>query len=368
MTRLNKRTIFFALLILSQVFLYGLRWQKSNVMTSDFVYFYVVGRLYESGQNPYDLDRQCRAQAELRPGDCAGYAHTPILLPLLALLFNDDFRVSYWRWSLFQLGLLAICVWLLNLVSRNFFASLQCCVFPPVIGGLLIANDTIFILTAILGWAVLMLRKADLWAGIVLALVILKPQLALPLAIPLLFVRPKAFAGFCIGAGVLTLYSLLIVGIDGFVGIIEVTRSLARGGTFGGVSHSIMFNTSGILARLGINTLWAWPLYAAGIAGLSIYLRKHGITLSSISLAVLITVVICPHLFAYDLSYLVLPLIVVHPLGVFIGSLVTGLLLIGSPWWTVYLMMIVVGYLLLKQKPGATTTAGQTSRISSSVE
>jgi len=351
MTRLNTRTIFFVLLILSQVFLYGLRWWKSDPMTSDFVYFYVVGRLYESGQNPYDLDRQCRAQAELRRGDCAGYAHTPILLPLLALLFNDDFQVSYWRWALFQLGLLAICVWLLYLASGNFFASLQCCVFPPVIGGLLLANDTIFVLTAILGWAVLMLRKQDLWAGIVLALVVLKPQLALPLAIPLLFVRPKAFAGFCLGAGVLTLYSLLIVGIDGFAGIIEVTRSLARGGTFGGVSQSIMFNTTGILARLGINTLWAWPLYAAGIAGISIYLRKHGITLSSISFAVLITVVICPHLFAYDLSYLFLPLIAVHPLGVFVGSLVTILLWIGSPWWTIYLMMIVVGYLLLKQEP-----------------
>lgn len=355
MTRLNKRTIFFAFVILSQVFLYGLRWQTADPMTSDFVYFYVVGRLYESGQNPYDLDRQCRAQAELRPGDCAGYAHTPILLPLLALLFNDDFQVSYWRWALFQIGLLVICVWLLYLASRNFIASLQCCLFPPVIGGLLIANDTIFILTAILGWAVLMLRKADLWAGIVLALVILKPQLALPLAIPLLFVRPKAFAGFCIGACVLTLYSLLIVGIDGFVGIIEVTRSLARGETFGGVSHSIMFNTTGILARLGINILWAWPLFAAGIAGLSIYLRKHGITLTSMSFAVLIAVVICPHLFAYDLSYLVLPLIVVHPLGIFVGSLVTVLLSIGSPWWTVYLMMIVVGYLLLRQKPGAQT-------------
>lgn len=353
MTRLNTRTIVFALLILSQVFLYGLRWQKSDAMTSDFVYFYVVGRLYESGQNPYDLDRQCRAQAELGRGNCAGYAHTPILLPLLALLFNDDFQVSYWRWALFQIGLLAICVCLLYLVSRNFFASLQCCVFPPVIGGLLIANDTIFILTAILGWVVLMRRKADLWAGMVLALVILKPQLALPLAIPLLFVRPKVFAGFCIGAFVLTLYSLLIVGIDGFVGLIEVTRSLARGGTFGGVSHSIMFNTTGILARLGINTLWAWPVFAAGIAGLSIYLRKHGITLSSISFAVLITVLICPHLFAYDLSYLILPLIVVHPLGVFVGSLVTALLLIDSPWWTVYLMMIIVGYFLLRHKPTA---------------
>jgi hypothetical protein len=113
-----------------------------------------------------------------------------------------------------------------------------------------------------------------------------------------------------------------------------------------------MFNTTGILARLGINTVWAWPIYAAGIAGLSIYLRKHRITLSSISFAVLVTVVICPHLFAYDLSYLVLPLIGVHPLGIFVGSLVTGLLLVGSPWWTVYLMMIVVGYLLLRRSSG----------------
>lgn len=338
----RSRIAFLAFILASQVFLYGVRWWKADVTTSDFVYFYVVGRLYSSGENPYDLKKQCDAQSLLRYGECAGYAHTPILLPLLGFLFNDDFIASYWRWAIFQLLLLALCVWLLFRLSNDIFASLQCALFPPIIGALLIGNDTVFMLTALLSWAVLLLDKKDLWAGVCLAFMILKPQLALPLAIPMLFVRPKAFIGFCVGGFVLTLYSLAIVGLQGFHGIVEVMRGLSQESTFGGVSQSIMFNATGLLARAGISSLWAWPIYVAAIVGLCVYLKKKGITLGTLSMIVLITVVSCPHLFFYDLSYLVVPMVYVHPLAPAVGAIITGLASIGLPWWTIYLAMLVL--------------------------
>lgn len=343
-TQLPTRAILLSLILIAQGILYGIKWYHSDALTSDFPYFYVVARLYEFGHNPYDLKAQCEAGAAMREGDCAGYAHTPILLPLMALLFDGDFYASYWRWSAFQLLLVLLCAWLLYLASSNVFGSFQCMLFAPVIGAMMIGNDTTFILTAVLGWAVLLLNKRDLWAGLCLSLAVLKPHIALPLAIPLLFVRPRAFLGFVIGGLVLTAYSFAIVGREGFVGIVEVTRSLSIGSTFGGVSQAIMFNTTGLLARAGISTVWAWPIYTAGIVGLSLFFISRGITPRSLSFAIVVMVFTCPHLFFYDLSYLALPLIFAHPLAPMVGSLIAGLVWLGFPWWAIYLMMVALAY------------------------
>lgn len=348
------RTIFLALLIVTQVLLYGLRWWHSDVLTTDFPYFFVVARLYESGENPYDLNKQCEAQAAIRNEPCAGYAHAPILLPLLASLFNDDMKASFWRWTLFQILLLILSAYLLYLLSNDIFGSMQCVLFPPIIGALLIGNDTIFILTAILAWALLLLNKRDLWAGVCLSLAVLKPHIALPLAIPLLVVRPRAFIGFCIGGFVLTTYSFAIVGIEGFRGMIDIARSLSQGSTFGGVSQAIMFNTTGLFARAGLSTIWAWPIYLGAIGGLTVFVRKYGINRFSVSVAVIVTVFTCPHLFFYDLAYLVLPLITAHPLAPMVASLIAILTVAGLPWWTVYLLMAGLMGVILTKRPHRT--------------
>lgn len=355
-SRTPSRAILLSLVLVSQAILYGVKWFQSDPLTSDFPYFYNVTRLYEFGRNPYDLKAQCEAEFLMRQGDCAGYSHTPILLPLMGLLFNEDFYASYWRWSAFQIVLVLASAWCLYLISGNIFGSIQCALFPPVMGAMMIGNDTTFILTALLGGAVLLLRKQDLWAGLCLSLAVLKPQIALPLAIPLLFVRPKAFLGFLVGGFVLTAYSFAIVGREGFIGIIEITRSLSAGSNLGGVSHAIMFNTTGLLARAGVSTVWAWPIYVAGIVWLSYFLGQRGVNQRSLSFAIVVTVFTCPHLFFYDLSYLVLPLIVGHPLAPMTGSLIAGLVWIGFPWWCIYIMMAALAYILLEKRRGNVET------------
>lgn len=362
-SRIPARAILLSLILLGQGILYGVLWSQSDPITSDFPYFYNVARLYEFGRNPYDLKAQCEAEASMRQGDCAGYAHTPILLPLMGLLFDENFYASYWRWSAFQIVLVLASAWCLYLISGNIFGSIQCILFAPVIGAMMIGNDTTFILTSLLGSAVLLLRQQDLWAGLCLSLTVLKPHIALPLAIALLFVRPKAFLGFLVGGFVLAAYSFAIVGREGFIGIIEITRSLSAGSTFGGVSQAIMFNTTGLLARAGVSIVWAWPIYVVGIVGLSYYLAQRGVNKRSLSFAIVVAVFICPHLFFYDLSYLVLPLIVGHPLGAMTGSLIAGLVWLGLPWWCIYIMMAALAYILFeKRKRHVETTSKSPER------
>ena len=79
----------------------------------------------------------------MRQADCAGYAHTSILLPLMALLFDEDFYASYWRWSEFQIVLVLVAAWCLYLISGNVFGSFQCVLFPAVIGAMRIGNDRV---------------------------------------------------------------------------------------------------------------------------------------------------------------------------------------------------------------------------------
>lgn len=340
MKTITPRNVFLFLVIAGQVFLQGYRWSKCDAMTSDFPYFFAVANLYESGKNPYDLNAQCQAQASLRGGECAGYAHAPFLLPLMSAVFNNDFYQSYRRWGVFQIILLGVCVWLLYLLTGNLFASLQCAVFPPIIDTMLIGNDTLVILTSVIGFVALLLSGRDLWAGAVLAVATLKPHLALPLAIPLLFVRPKACLGFCIGGAFLVSFSFLIVGFDGLYGMVQVMRSLSHGGTFGGITQEYMFNFTGLFARFGVSTFWAWPIYLASITFVSIYLRRLGITKRSLSLAIVLAVFTSPYTWFYDLAYLVVPLVFVHPLGPAIATLITALLMLGLPWWSIYLMII----------------------------
>src|SRR5258705_13775674 len=101
-------------------------------------------------------------------------------------------------------------------MSKNAVSSIQCVLFPPLVEGLWLGNDTSFILTAILGSVYLLLNNKDLWAGLCLSLVLLKPQLAVPLAAALLFVRPRPFWAFVAGGLMLSLYSLALVGFEGF--------------------------------------------------------------------------------------------------------------------------------------------------------
>jgi Glycosyltransferase family 87 len=346
----RSRAVFMIIVLLGQAFLYGLRWWTADILSSDFPYIYTVTRLYQAGKNPYDLASQCRFQSSLRPGDCAGYSHTPFLLPLLALLFNDNYFSSYWRWAVVQILLLSICLWLLFSISNNFFPAAQSVLFPPIILGLWFGNDTSFILTALLGSVWLLENDREVLAGLSLSLMAIKPQLAIPLAIPISFVRPRVFKGFFLGGLLLTSLSLALVGFEGFRGIIAITRSLSVGQTFGGVTPAIMFNTTGILARLGLPVFWAWPVFLLAIVVMIAFLKKNGVSPSTLSVLVVVSLFTSPYLFFYDLAYLALPLVCAHPLAPALASLITGMnLLPGFPTSPTYFMMAVLLLWLLRK-------------------
>src|SRR6185369_15479018 len=114
-------------------------------------------------------------------------------------------------------------------ISKQWQLSIQSILFLPVVIALALGQDTPFILLAVLCWLWLLGERKDFLAGLALSLSVLKPQLAILLSVPLLFARPKVFAGFVAGGFALLLLSFLFVGKDGFSGLLNIVRVMSHG-------------------------------------------------------------------------------------------------------------------------------------------
>ena len=214
MTKTPLAVIFIVL----QIVLYAAAWRTVLPKETDFPAFYSAARLWEQGTNPYDLEKQCAAQIPIRGVPCLPFAHPPVLLPLLSTVSSDNFAGSYYRWTIVLLVVVVACVFPFYKISRQWQTSIQSILFLPIVISLALGQDTPFILLSVLLWLWLLGEGKDFWAGLFLSLSVIKPQIAILLGVPMLFARPRAFAGFCAGGLALLLFSFALVGADGFRG------------------------------------------------------------------------------------------------------------------------------------------------------
>lgn len=195
----------------------------------------------------------------------------------------------------------------------------------------------------------LLLLKNDFSAGIVLSIAILKPQLVIPLAFSLALTRRRAFLGFLIGTVSLLVYSLVLVGRSGLLGMLRITSALAAGQFLGGVTQSMMSNATAILVRLGVPAFWSLPIYLGTVVAILVIFKSRGVNHATISLGFVLTVSTSPHLFLYDLAFLVIPLVYVHPYGTTVAAVFTLPLLMPGFWGLAYVLIAGLIYLLAKR-------------------
>lgn len=343
MSSATRKSFFLWFVIAAQFYVYGHFWYRADVTTTDFPAFHAVGLLWKSGAQPYNLENQCRVEKEVNPAQpCLPFAHPPILLPLLALVSDRDYVASYWRWTFFTTVVLFLCLIPLYLLLRDLRIAMQSMLFFPAIFGLWMAQDNAIVLFAVLWCIYLLTRDKDFLAGLLLSVGVVKPQLILVLAIPLLFSRFKAFLGFCLGVFVLVLFSLALVGVEGLQGILALTALMSKIQGFG-VWPEGMYNVTGILARAGVNHFWSWPIFILGIVFVCFLWRRKGITLSTFSIGVIISVFTAPHVHLWDLSLLIIPLLSLHPVGPALGSLlIVSIFPFGQTYWATYAMMLIL--------------------------
>jgi hypothetical protein len=343
---------------------------------SDFSIFYTAGRIAAEGQYPqlYSIPIQLHQQEILlghflRTEQLLPFNHPPLLVPILQILCSTDYMASYWRWMFVMLALLVGTALLANRLLQSegwdrstrvlFFISAL--TFYPAFVSLVKGQDTTFLLLGGMLWLYGMLREKDQAAGLGLAMLVIRPQIAVLMAVPFLFKRRKVFWWFVGGAAVLTLYSLLLIGFQGARDFIQLVFISAYGRGFG-MFQVAMFNFTGLAIRLfpavDLDLVhWvAWGVFLAAIVWLSIlWKRTPRLGLWQLVLMTCLAVFAAPHLHYHDLAFLFVPILAailvlkrarrltsVQGVAVFVG--ISALLLLSDSWdparlTTPYLLM-----------------------------
>lgn len=357
--------LFIAAGLALQLTWYGLLWSRrlthpAESRPTDFSIFYTAGRIAGSGHYNliYDLQTQLQTRESLldeplQLTEILPFNHPPLLVPILQLISTQDYMASYWRWVLVMLCFIAATIAIINQLLRGlewdtgsrWIFIISTVLFYPIFAGLLKGQDTAFLLFGAALWFYGVIMKKDLPAGIGLALTLIRPQIAITLAVPFFFNRRRIWWWFCAGAAVLGLYSFLLVGPDGVRDFITLLRISASGEGFE-MSQNAMFNFTGVALRLfpqaSLEVIhWlAWGLFLAVLIGLSIWWKiSPELDYRQIVLISTLSVFAAPHLHYHDLALLLIP--------------VLGLALAAAParrqrvGWKAALSPMVVSILLL---------------------
>jgi Glycosyltransferase family 87 len=346
MTRSNILTLLISTVVLSISISV---WRAVDPHRSDYAGLYASARLWKDGRNPYDQKSSCEVQRRANVSLCLPSNHPPILFPLIAALANENYVTSYFRWSLISLLVVVCCAWPLYYIAEDAIKTFALLCFYPIFVAVRQGQDTSFVLLGVLICFLFLLKGKDRWAGVALGLTMLRPQLALALGLPLAFSRPKAFRSFCLIGVALALYSLILVGLDGFKDILNVILVTATGADES-IHQAGMYNLVAILVRLRISSAWAWPFFGVAIAGVSFLWRKTGVTTTTFGLAILLALFFSPHLHTHDLSLLVMPLVVCSSVIVALLSLAFVVASVyGVQQFLIFALMASLAVYLVKQ-------------------
>jgi len=300
----------------------GERSIAGRIKGADFLQFYTMGSLARTGNTAalYDLDAFHQAQVALVP-ESSPELYPPVYPPHGALLFAPfsqlAFRPALLLWTLITIVVYAVIV---RSAWRPVAAALPdaplviagAAAFPPFFYLVQYGQGTILILTAFwAGWIALE-RKQSFLAGMAFGLLLIKPQLALPLAVVVLACREWALlAGALTAIAVQVAVVALVLGAPvleayvAFVPTIVANADLLEPKPF--MSHSIRAVT-----RLAPNWIGV-PLWIALSAMVLTYVvmiwRSQAPVRLRVGMVIVASVLVSPHLIIYDAAILALPLI-----------------------------------------------------------
>jgi len=351
--RINLLLVLVIAGLVFQLFWEGWVWslvvfQPDTHKPSDFIAFYTAGRIAASGSYHllYDIQTELQIQESVIGGplhvdQLLPFIHPPVLVLILQLICTPDYLASYWRWVLvafiFYIGSAFLMERILYSLQWTFRSRLLLLIaaisFYPVYASLLKGQDTTFLILGGMIWLVGMVRGKDWAAGLGLALTVIRPQIALILAVPFLFNRRKVWWWFVAGALLMAIFSAWLVGVSGIKDFINM-ESLTAGGQGFGLNESYMFNSTGMLLRFfpaiqpGLLHGLTWVIFVAALAGLSILWKiSPFIRVRELVLAACLSIFASPHLHFHDLGFLLIPIMGLIIIGGHKGQTLAGTML-----------------------------------------
>lgn len=349
---LDLRRIFVLVATISLVIIYAAIWARmitdnAQRTGTDFIAFYAGGRVaqqYGFGQ-AYNIPLQKQIQEEQVGFELANrqvllYNHLPHLLPVLWLVMNDNYIASLITWALCLLGCYVLSLRLAfkllpgaltNATSKTAYWGGGLLFFPVFIS-LLQGQDTAFLFLGVTLWLIGLAANRPWLAGLGLGLTAIRPHMALLLTIPFAFRQQRIFLWAAGVAGLLTLFSLWLIGWQGVQEFINILL-ISAGGEWFGMNEKDMFNLIGVFFRVfpqadpGVLRSIAWGMYVLSIGGLSFAWKKSPAVDDRLTgVAILLALLASPHLHYHDLALLWFPLMFV---GYGIGKN-TGLMLVPA--------------------------------------
>jgi hypothetical protein len=239
-------------LIAGMLCIHGVLFWKARVLVQqgypDFTIFYTAGKMLREGLGhnlydgalQYEVQQTFAAGVRIRKGPLP-YNHPPFEALIFEPLASLDYPTAYLAWSAINLAILGLLPFLLRRyipVVAEYPAFVWLLVllgFFPVLVALLQGQDVILLLLLnALAFAALK-RNADTLAGCWLGLSVFKFQLILPLVLILLcWKRGRAVQSFVVTAAVLAAISVAITGWAGALRypwyVLHFEKFMERGG------------------------------------------------------------------------------------------------------------------------------------------
>jgi len=316
---------------------------------ADFLPFYAAGRIAitHGMSKVYDWEAQRNAEDEVlnetirqmlvakgqpvNPQDFGApiqmtevnpFPHPPFIVPVLMLLARLDYVSAFVSWSvLMSILFILAAIILLRLVPQahgwdRWVLFLGTILFFPAFFSVINGQDTALLLLGASMWLYGFLQECDGFAGLSLALTLIRPHMGLMLGLPFLFKRRKVWWWFCAAAGILVLVSVLLLGWTGIVNFLRILATSADGEGNKFFNENLMVNLIGLLRRIfplleaAFVRLIGWIGFAAAIIYLCVVWGKNaGIKERHIGLAVIVTIIGVPHIHYHDLALLLIPII-----------------------------------------------------------
>ena len=303
------------------VTLFGAFWVASFWFVAplpDFVARWTAGHLVGDGQGSslYDPAVQSTIQEGLGSDALSWFVSPPYVAVLMVPFGLLPYPLAAALWTLLTFGLLWFSVRTLATLDpafgrlaawRGMLVAGSCQVVLELLGA---GQDSAVVLAAFALGARLLVAGRDPWAGLVLSVALIKPQLVWLVPLVLLARRAlAALAGFVVGAGILVGASLAVLGTDAWTSWLAALSSpLYRQEVLVGQTAK---NTSveGLVEHLVPGSGWpATALWAASALVVAVLTLRHRTTLRDLSLPVLlltavplVTVLLSPHAMVYDL-------------------------------------------------------------------
>lgn len=196
----------------------------SDNFHNDFTFYFAAALLglQHGWPHLYDLKLQQAEldaiQSHITIAQLARYVSPPPLAWLVVPLTVLPYRAAYWVWSATLVAALAAAWrWVAPGSGRARLIVLVAAIgWLPVIYGLQLGQPALIVAAAVAACGALLRKDSDIAAGAVLALAVVKPQLALLVAPALLVAgRWRTFAAAAVAIGLIAAVSAIALGPDG---------------------------------------------------------------------------------------------------------------------------------------------------------